>query len=106
MNAQQRSFDFGTGINPGPGTANAPGAGAGSPGSTAVTASYARASGQDRPVRQHLRAARTLSRAIRAQKLDRSKQRATGMAIFNHLLACLEAQEDREGQLPNPPIRS
>ncbi len=41
----------------------------------------------------HLRAAKRLSRAIRAQKADRAKQVMTGNAICQHLLAVLEASE-------------
>lgn len=87
MDAQQGSFDFSTSI-----AQAVPADGSGSN----TGAKHGRAPGLERPVRQHLRAAQKLSRAIRAQKLDRQRQRATGMAIFNHLLACLEAQEARE----------
>jgi hypothetical protein len=95
MNVQQGSFDFSPAIAQAL-PASPPGSGAG----TGVRAKgrnrRAQSSVLDRPVRQHLRAAQKLSRAIRAQKLDRQRQRATGMAILDHLLACLEAQEARE----------
>ena len=41
----------------------------------------------------HLRAAKRLSKAIRAQKANRVQQKATGIAICEHLLALLEANE-------------
>lgn len=45
------------------------------------------------PAERHLRAARQLSRAIRAQKADRVARKATGIAICSHLLALLEASD-------------
>ncbi|MGI9324449.1 MAG: hypothetical protein ACR2PZ_04465 [Pseudomonadales bacterium] len=57
----------------------------------------------------HLRAAKRLSRAIRAQKADRAKQVMTGNAICQHLLAVLEASEldsDVEPAATGKPTRS